>query len=82
MIPVFDGVSCSVLTECCKICFQGSKRDKGLATRTIMFKEPRHRDAVASAPELLGMDCNYKLPARHQPLVNNDAPLDVRAKKP
>jgi hypothetical protein len=67
-------------TESCRLRFQG-KRDKGLATLT-MFEEPRHRDAAASAPELLGMDYNYKLPARHHPPVNNDAPLDVRAKKP
>lgn len=62
------------------ICFQG-KRSKGSATHA-MFQAPRQGDTAAVIPEVLGMDYNYKLDARHHRPINNDAPLEDLAKKP
>jgi hypothetical protein len=59
------------------IIFQGN-RSKGHA----MFPAPRQGDTAAEAPEVLGMDYNFKLDARHHRPINNDAPLDDLAKKP
>ncbi|TVU09920.1 hypothetical protein EJB05_43419, partial [Eragrostis curvula] len=56
------------------------KRSKG--PTHAMFPQPRQSDAAATAPELFSMDYNAKLPARHHRPINNDAPLDVLAKKP
>ncbi|PAN12928.1 hypothetical protein PAHAL_2G301900 [Panicum hallii] len=53
-------------------------RSKGHA----MFPAPRQGDTAAEAPEVLGMDYNFKLDARHHRPINNDAPLDDLAKKP
>uniref|UniRef100_K4A254 Uncharacterized protein n=1 Tax=Setaria italica TaxID=4555 RepID=K4A254_SETIT len=57
------------------------KRSKGSATHA-MFQAPRQGDTAAVIPEVLGMDYNYKLDARHHRPINNDAPLEDLAKKP
>ncbi|TKW33637.1 hypothetical protein SEVIR_2G252100v4 [Setaria viridis] len=57
------------------------KRSKGSATHA-MFQAPRQGDTAAVIPEVLGMDYNYKLDARHHRPINNDAPLEDIAKKP
>jgi len=64
----------------CNLRFQG-KRSKGSATHA-MFPAPRQGDTAAVAPEVLGMDYNFKLDARRHRPINNDAPLDELAKKP
>ncbi|KAJ1290070.1 hypothetical protein BS78_02G214300 [Paspalum vaginatum] len=52
------------------------KGRKGSATHHARFPASRHGgETAAVAPEVLGMDYNYKLDAhRHRP-INNDAPL-------
>ncbi|KAG2644048.1 hypothetical protein PVAP13_2KG401100 [Panicum virgatum] len=58
------------------------KRSKGSATHAT-FSAPRQGDTAAVAPEVLGMDYNLKLDARHHRPINNDAPLlDDLAKMP
>ena len=65
----------------CNLRFQG-KRSKGSATHA-MFPAPRQGDTAAVAPEVLGMDYNFKLDARRHRPINNDAPLlDDLAKMP
>ncbi|CAN6196299.1 unnamed protein product [Urochloa humidicola] len=58
------------------------KTSKRSSATHAMFQEPRKGDMSAVAPEILGMDYNYKLDARHHRPINNDAPLDDLAKKP
>ncbi|CAN6204767.1 unnamed protein product [Urochloa humidicola] len=58
------------------------KMSKGSPATHAMFEEPRKGDTSAVAPEILGMDYNYKLDARHHRPINNDAPLDDLSKKP
>ncbi|CAN6167329.1 unnamed protein product [Urochloa humidicola] len=58
------------------------KWSKGSSATHAMFEEPRKGDTSAVAPEILGMDYNYKLDARHHRPINNDAPLEDLAKKP
>jgi len=71
----------ALLIYVCNLRFQG-KRSKGSATHAT-FSAPRQGDTAAVAPEVLGMDYNLKLDARHHRPINNDAPLlDDLAKMP
>ncbi|CAL5073820.1 unnamed protein product [Urochloa decumbens] len=66
-----------------EVVHDSDKTSKGSSATHAMFQESRKGDTSAVAPEILGMDYNYKLDAaRHLRPINNDAPLDDLAKKP